>query len=509
MNKKLLVTAVFVAVLFFPPLFASASIVINEIAWMGTEISANDEWIELHNLSSSSVDITGWVIEAEDGSPLINLSGNIPAMGYFLLERTDDNSVIGIDANQIYAGALENGGESLILKDSQGIEIDSVSCTDEWLAGDNSSKQTMERKEDGWQNSASPGGTPGVVNSEGGEIISEEENEEDEEGGEEKEENKEDVVMTDNAPVADAGNNIIGFVGQEIVFDGSNSSDKDGDELAYFWNMGNGDLVEEVAFDYSFSYSGTYLVTLMVYDGHHYSSDTITVKINSYKITINEFIPNPEGPDSELEWIEIYNGGNSVADISGWQLDDEEGGSKAFVFPENTLIGPGSYIVFDRKVTKIALNNDQDKVRLLLPEGVVFEEISYSDAKEKMSCSRVEGGFVWSVPTPGTSNVFLQEQKEDKDVVFQSNARKSVVGSVIGAKDWSFQDVPKESVSGYIAIEENKEVEKDTAAVGSFGNIEEKKPSSISTIILIIFSITALGLIVLRLFKKPERESFP
>ena len=29
-------------------------------------------------------------------------------------------------------------------------------------------------------------------------------------------------------------------------------------------------------------------------------------------------IPNPEGKDEENEWIEIYNGSDSIVDISGW-----------------------------------------------------------------------------------------------------------------------------------------------------------------------------------------------
>ena len=120
----------------------------------------------------------------------------------------------------------------------------------------------------------------------------------------------------------------------------------------------------------------------MVYDGLYYVSDTITVNIQSHEITINEFIPNPEGDDEENEWIEIYNGSNSIVDISGWQLDDEASGSQPFTFPQNTLIAPKSYIVFPRPITKIALNNEGDSVRLLLPEGVVFQEVQYSKAKQ-------------------------------------------------------------------------------------------------------------------------------
>jgi hypothetical protein len=122
---------------------ASKSVVISEIAWMGTTFSASDEWIELYNNTSSSISINGWVIEAQDGAPRILLSGSIPANGYFLLERTDDSTIQSITADQVYSESnFENAGEILFLKDNFNNIIDQV---DSWYAGNNTSKATMER----------------------------------------------------------------------------------------------------------------------------------------------------------------------------------------------------------------------------------------------------------------------------------------------------------------------------------------------------------------------------
>jgi len=147
---------------------ADASVIINEVAWMGTTASANSEWIELRNLSSANIDLTGWTLSAADGSPKINLKGKITANGYFLLERTSDDSVPGVAADQIYSGALGNGGENLSLKDANGNLADQIDASGGWPGGDNTSKQTMERKDDGsWQTGAEPGGTPKTANSSG------------------------------------------------------------------------------------------------------------------------------------------------------------------------------------------------------------------------------------------------------------------------------------------------------------------------------------------------------
>jgi len=403
--------------LFLMPLTVKAGVVINEVTWMGTTDSANDEWVELYNNSSESVDLTDWILEATDGQPLINLSGVISANGYFLLERTDDNSVPGITADQIYTGGLGNSGEHLQLKDKNNTVIDDFDFSNGWPAGDNTTKQTMEKLAAGWQTSLNPGGTPRTQNSSGTieepELTTEETETTTEETEATIEESSAPAIPVENQPpIANAGDNIIAFIDEEIAFDGSKSHDSDGNDLTYEWNLGEGEVKNEIIVTHKYSYPGTYLVTLMVFDNRYYSSDTITVEIYPKKITINEFLPSPEGKDEEEEWIELYNDSDQIINISGWQLDDEEEGSRPFVFPKNTLIAPKNYLVFSRPTTDIALNNDKGKVRLLLSTGTVFQEISYEKAPEGKSSARTPEGFVWSMPTPGLPNIIGANNKE-------------------------------------------------------------------------------------------------
>lgn len=41
-------------------------------------------------------------------------------------------------------------------------------------------------------------------------------------------------------------------------------------------------------------------------------------------LTITEFMPNPEGPDEDLEWIELYNNLNSSININGFYLNNKQ-----------------------------------------------------------------------------------------------------------------------------------------------------------------------------------------
>lgn len=159
----------FYTLILLTPLLAHGqepTILINEVAWMGSENSSNDEWIELYNISKEDIDLDGFKLIAKDGSPTIDLTGAIKSGGYFLLERTDDDSIPEIGADIIYSGALSNSGENLQLFDAENNLIDEIKITDSWVGGDNTTKQTLERSSlENWQTSLEPGGTPKAKNS--------------------------------------------------------------------------------------------------------------------------------------------------------------------------------------------------------------------------------------------------------------------------------------------------------------------------------------------------------
>ncbi len=154
-----------------PGNYPSRSLVIfNEVAWMGSSESANDEWMELKNISNQKINLQGWQIIDKDEQIKIALEEEnyIEPKKFFLLERTDDNSVPWIEADLIYKGGLGNTDEILYLFDENCYLRDEVSAFPDWPAGDNSSKRTMERKFNlEWQTSNTEGGTPRRMNSTG------------------------------------------------------------------------------------------------------------------------------------------------------------------------------------------------------------------------------------------------------------------------------------------------------------------------------------------------------
>ncbi|MGA9533568.1 MAG: lamin tail domain-containing protein [Anaerolineales bacterium] len=125
---------------------APGSVLINEIAWAGTEASASDEWIELHNPGSSPVTLDGWRL-TDSADIDISLAGTIGPYGFFLLERSDDNTVADIAADLIYAGNLRNQGERMELLGPGGERVDSANADGgSWPAGRSDPRASMERR---------------------------------------------------------------------------------------------------------------------------------------------------------------------------------------------------------------------------------------------------------------------------------------------------------------------------------------------------------------------------
>lgn len=500
MSKKITFLTIFSVILLFP-FISKAAVVINEIMYDLDGSDSGREWIEVINNSDTAVNLTDWkFFEAETNHKLTLIQGdsNIPAYGYAIIA---DNSGNFLTDNPGFSGilfdstfSLSNTGENLALKNNDNI-VDEITYNSSW--GANGDGKSLQRKNPGGNSNDSTSWgtgnpTPGVLNN-----FSADKGTSGESG----------TTPTPPAggssnqpPIADAGNDIIAFIDQEITFDGSKSHDPDGNDLAYEWNLGEGGVKSEPMVKYKYSYPGTYLVTLMVFDGRYYTSDTITVEIYHKKITINEFLPSPEGKDEEEEWIELYNDSEQIVNISGWQLDDEDSGSKPFVFPENTLITSYGYLVISRQVSGISLNNDKDKVRLLLSTGVIFQEISYEKAPEGKSSARTGEGFVWSMPTPGLPNIIGLSTNQD----INNNKPLETFNATDSKNAVSFQNNSENPIKGGWTTLSQSKSEENQKNYYNLANLEKSANENklILIIITLVVVILAAGIGFLKLKKK-------
>lgn len=191
-------------------------------------------------------------------------------------------------------------------------------------------------------------------------------------------------LFVNHPPAAVMGEDMEINAGEAVFFDGSDSFDEDGDALEYFWDFGDGGEGEGAQIEHKYEHQGKFSAILRVSDGKLTASDAIWVnvfKINySASIFINSFLPNPAGPDTYDEWIEVCNSGSEPANLSEWILDDiAEGGSKEYIIKNIEIGADGDECIkFYRKETKISLNNNGDSVRILNPAGEVADEVIYN-----------------------------------------------------------------------------------------------------------------------------------
>jgi hypothetical protein len=401
---------IFLFLYFFSSFFSCVSannsldVVVNEIAWMGTKIENIEsrnwwryEWLELYNNTQPPISLNGWKIELYRNSLDwdLALKGNVPGQGYFLIVASD-KIFSNYDLNYSnLGGKLNNDGQKIILKNANGQIIDEIDCSSGWVNGNNTTKQTMERKNSqlpsipqNWQTSQVPGGTPKNKNSLTQTALSNEQA---------KSEFKQESLSTSTASTSTASTSTTSTPTSIIATSTAASS--------------------PIAFEKENNKTN--------FENVFYPTGII----------INEILPAPEGADDIEEWIEIKNLNEQEVSLSDWKIQDTKGSIGAYVFPKGTKIGANGFLVFSRPVTKITLNNNGDGLSLIQPNGNVLDFVNYEKAEKGKSYDRLPSeaslsepveqpkSDIWtwtSVLTPGTENVIpvpqsLEEKTQEKN----------------------------------------------------------------------------------------------
>ncbi|MBX7213548.1 MAG: lamin tail domain-containing protein [Thermoflexales bacterium] len=100
------------------------TVVINEVAWGGTQAGSTHEWIELYNNTATAVSITGWQLRIDAAS--VVLTGSLPAHGFFLLQRNSATFSEGAQPQQTASFSLPNTGAVLRLVDERTRVVDAL-----------------------------------------------------------------------------------------------------------------------------------------------------------------------------------------------------------------------------------------------------------------------------------------------------------------------------------------------------------------------------------------------
>lgn len=362
------------------PHMAFGQMVITEIMYDLEGTDTGREWIEIKNTGGESVDISDWkLFEANVNHKLVPVgSGVIPPGGFGIIVdslekwKIDYPRFNGLVFDSAFS--LGNSGETLILRDGNGVDVDSVSYTaDMGAQGDGYSLQKT-----------SQGIFVGAVVTLGSDTtVSQgtvrENTETDNETTEERSVSQ--IKNTDtssthssqtiantsfDAPelIVTSGRSRIGFVGTPMHFEAKIQKMKEipaGNGASHVWSMGDGSSKSGQFISHVYQYSGDYIVILNSSMGGADAVSKVSVKIIEPKVAITESSP---------EYVEITNNDTYEINIGGWVI--ETGTSRATI-PQDTIVSPRNKIRLP--IAYLNLRNLGNELRLKNPLG---KEVSLS-----------------------------------------------------------------------------------------------------------------------------------
>jgi len=350
------------------------------------------EWIEIYNLQTTRLSLSGWTLEDESGTrAAVPKNIAIPPQSYRVIAA--HSSVAGFfqipDSLAVTLApfpTLNNSGDILLLRDFSGAVIDSVAYQMSWGAAGVSAEKIWHERNDlteNWQPSQDPrGGTPAALNSVSPRDI--------------------DLAMVrlQFDPARPRAGNDVDLVAT-IRNSGRSAIHRSivtfADDHNHDGQIQSGEEIGKTAFEQVLSpedtatirqrwvqpLSGKHAVLAVVatpldaVPANDRFTGRLSVGYDSRRVVINEIYYAPRS--GEIEWVELLNRSNQSVDLSAWQWRDA-GADFPLVFPDSTLIlAPNELVLLapnsnipnaDPQARKIiaknwlTLNNDHEQLVL-------------------------------------------------------------------------------------------------------------------------------------------------
>lgn len=339
------------------PTTTHAAVLFSEVAWMGTDADANNEWIELYNFSNTPTDVTGWIVTMNDAA-FITLSGTISPHGVVVLERTDDNTLPGT-AFQIYTGILSNEKDTkLTLKDGSGAVVDEIVGGMKWIniGGSNvKPKMTPQRTRTGSWVTGVP--TPGAENVQENTVVPEgPDDAESDNGGTDTTTQTTSVskksgggggsaktvtVKDESAPGVlslSLTTPTVVYVNQPMTFEvmPSGLGPTMLASLVHTWNFGDTYTAVGKKVTHTFTHPGEYVVVVESKFGKHTDMVRQTITIIPNSLVIEK---------TETGDVVIKNTSKYEVDLGGYEIK----GTEKFIFPKYTFVKAGGALTIPKE----------------------------------------------------------------------------------------------------------------------------------------------------------------
>lgn len=308
-------------------------IIINEVFPNPDSKDDIGEFIELYNPLSETVDLSDWEIRdaTTSGKYVFPNEKKIGGRNYLVITDKD------------FTLSLNNSKETVTLYDAEKRVVHTVSY-----------------------NKTKEGVTLNLV----GEKLR---------GGKVPTPGKENILNTD--PVTKERVPKKGYRDIAVAFS-AKGKDEDGDSLKYTWDFGDDHKSYKRETTHKYKEVGKYTVTLTTDDGTDTTTETFEIKIEKYeapKLRIVALMPNPDGKDSEFEWIEIENREKKTVNLQGFGIATGSKRKSITNHPikEELEIKGKSIKRLTREDALFTFNNQKGYVELRDPTGEVIHNFKY------------------------------------------------------------------------------------------------------------------------------------
>jgi len=261
-----------------------------------------------------------------------------------------------------------------------------------------------------------------------------------------------------------------GNVGEELIFDSSDTFDREHDPLIFQWDFGDGQKAQGDYVHHVFQKIGEFTVILNVSDGQHEEKSTRHIRISQKEqpvqqnfsivpekinevgkknipsgVIVEQVYPNPTGRDTE-EFVSLKNMSTTPIDISGWNIQTEKY-AKPFTLPLESMLLPQKSISLQQEKSGLRLQNTSDAVYLFTSEGSLADSVDYEDAPEGRVLMRAKDG-VWKWMKPSG----IQNTKETVIVTQNSKKKSKKIKTSVRAASYknTLQENAKETPVGRI-----------------------------------------------------------
>ena len=357
---------------------------------------AEQEFVEIYNRSNKVFNVADWKLGDASSAGTITNAWLLPG-DHMILTSTS-----GVDSFTVAVGVtsfpgLNNSGDNIVLRDSSGLVLDSISYTNDWYGDDNKDDggYTIERinpndpcsDETNWAASHDPlGGTPGSQNS----------------------------IYDDSPDVTPPSIDQLVALAPDFLqirySEGMDSTSLADATISVSpvltiqnnYVPGNGTTSHTLEFVENLAGSQPYAIQIQgVADCWLNSADLSGVFVlpetpEVGDVIINEILFNPV--TGGHDWVEVYNASEKLIDLNLWEVanfDNDTIDNHATV-SEHFNIYPGEYAVLGEDTTQIiqqypaaipgrfiemdlpAWSNDSSTVYLIY-QGSVIDNVSYSD----------------------------------------------------------------------------------------------------------------------------------